>query len=91
MNADWSRRLLVRGSKSVWSKPIGLGNLRGRPGILAKTDRIDAEVLCEFGKVMQPQTVTAATLQQEHLRELESQRETLNSFAGDGTESWCGG
>ena len=46
-------------------------------GILAKTDRIDAEVLCEFGKVMQLQTVTAATLEQEHLRELESQRRHL--------------
>ena len=46
-------------------------------GILAKTDCIDAEVLCEFGKVMQPQTVTAATLEQEHLRELESQRRHL--------------
>jgi transposase len=46
-------------------------------GILAKTDRIDAEVLCEFGNVMQPQTVTAATLEQEHLRELESQRRHL--------------
>jgi transposase len=46
-------------------------------GILAKTDRIDAEVLCEFGRVMQPQTVTAATLEQEHLRELESQRRHL--------------
>ena len=46
-------------------------------GILAKTDRIDAEVLCEFGKVMQPQTVTAVTLEQEHLRELESQRRHL--------------
>jgi transposase len=46
-------------------------------GILAKTDRIDAEVLCEFGKVMQPQTVTAAVLEQEHLRELESQRRHL--------------
>jgi transposase len=46
-------------------------------GILAKTDRIDAEVLCEFGKVMQPQTVTATTLEQEHLRELESQRRHL--------------
>ena len=43
-------------------------------GILAKSDRIDAEVLCEFGKVMQPQTVTAATSEQERLRELESQR-----------------
>jgi transposase len=46
-------------------------------GILAKTDRIDAQVLCEFSKVMQPQTVTAATLEQEHLRELESQRKHL--------------
>ena len=46
-------------------------------GILAKTDRIDAEVLCEFGRVMRPQTVTAATLEQEHLRELESQRRHL--------------
>jgi transposase len=46
-------------------------------GILAKTDCIDAEVLCEFGKVMQPQTVTVAALEQEHLRELESQRRHL--------------
>jgi transposase len=43
-------------------------------GILAKTDCIDAQVLCEFGKVMRPPMVTAATLEQEHLRELESQR-----------------
>jgi transposase len=46
-------------------------------GILAKTDRIDAKVLCEFGKVMQPQRVTAVVLEQEHLRELESQRRHL--------------
>src|SRR5262249_56625315 len=46
-------------------------------GILAKTDRIDAELLCEFGKVKRPQTVTAARLEQEHLRELESQRRHL--------------
>jgi transposase len=46
-------------------------------GILAKTDRIDAEVLCAFGKVMRPPTVTAAKLEQEHLRELESQRRHL--------------
>ena len=46
-------------------------------GILAKTDRIDAEVLCEFAKVMRPQRVTAARLEQERLRELESQRRHL--------------
>ena len=46
-------------------------------GILVKTDQIDAEVLCEFGRVMRPQTVTFATLEQERLRELESQRRHL--------------
>jgi hypothetical protein len=35
-------------------------------------DENKIKVLCEFGKVMQPQTVTAATLEQEHLRALES-------------------
>ena len=46
-------------------------------GILAKTDRIDAEVLCAFGEVMQPGTIGASQLEQEHLRELESQRRHL--------------
>jgi transposase len=46
-------------------------------GILAKTDRIDAEVLCAFGKAMQPGTISASQLEQEHLRELESQRRHL--------------
>jgi transposase len=41
-------------------------------GILTKTDRIDAEVLWEFGKATRPQRVTAARLEQEHLGELES-------------------
>jgi transposase len=43
-------------------------------GILAKTDRIDAEVLCAFGKAMQPGPISGSQLEQEHLRELESQR-----------------
>jgi transposase len=46
-------------------------------GILAKTDRIDAQVLCAFGKAMQPAIVDASQLEQEHLRELESQRRHL--------------
>jgi transposase len=46
-------------------------------GILAKTDRIDAEVLCAFGEAMRPQTIGASELEQEHLRELESQRRHL--------------
>jgi transposase len=46
-------------------------------GILAKTDRIDAKVLCVFGEVMQPGTISASQLEQEHLRELESQRRHL--------------
>jgi len=46
-------------------------------GILAKTDRIDAEVLCAFGEAMRPSTLGASELEQEHLRELESQRRHL--------------
>jgi transposase len=47
-------------------------------GILAKTDTIDARVLCAFGEAMQPQMVTASKLEQEQLRELESQRRHLS-------------
>ena len=46
-------------------------------GILAKTDRIDTEVLCAFGEAMRPPPMTASHLEQEHLRELESQRRHL--------------
>ena len=46
-------------------------------GILAKTDRIDAKLLCHFAKAMQPGTISASELEQEHLRELESQRRHL--------------
>ena len=46
-------------------------------GVLAKTDTIDARVLCAFGEAMKPQIVTASKLEQEQLRELESQRRHL--------------
>lgn len=46
-------------------------------GILAKTDRIDAKLLCDFAQAMQPGTISASQLEQEHLRELESQRRHL--------------
>ena len=42
-------------------------------GILAETDRIDAKVLCRFARAMQPGTVSTSQLEQEQLRELESQ------------------
>ena len=48
-------------------------------GILAKTDTIDARVLCAFGEeAMQPPMVTTSKLEQEQLRELESQRRHLS-------------
>ncbi len=57
--------------------------------ILAKTDRIDAQVLCAFGAAMRPPTITASNLEQEHLRELRKPTPSLNSLAGDGAESGC--
>jgi transposase len=47
-------------------------------GILAKTDRIDAGVLCAFGQAMKPPILTVSRLEQEELRELESQRRHLS-------------
>ncbi len=46
-------------------------------GVLAKTDRIDTEVLCSFGKAMRPPSLSGARLEQEKLRELDSQRRHL--------------
>jgi transposase len=46
-------------------------------GILAKTDCIDATLLCAFGEAMQPGIISASQLEQEQLRELESQRRHL--------------
>src|SRR5690242_4867471 len=45
--------------------------------MLAKTDRIDAKMLCDFGEAKRPGTISAAQVEQEHLRELESQRRHL--------------
>ena len=48
---------------------------------MAKTDRIDAKLLCSFGEAMQPGTISASQLEQEHLRELESQRRHLKQLS----------
>lgn len=47
-------------------------------GILAKTDGIDAGVLCAFGKAMQPEGTAPKEAQQERLREMESHRRHLS-------------
>jgi transposase len=47
-------------------------------GILAKTDKIDARVLCAFGSAMQPEPTPPLSLLQKQLRELETQRRHLS-------------
>ena len=47
-------------------------------GILAKTDKVDARVLCAFGSTMQPEPRTPLSAQQKQLRELETQRRHLS-------------
>ena len=49
-------------------------------GILAKTDDIDAVVLCAFGKAMKPELTVASEEQQQHLRELDAQRRHLGKL-----------
>jgi transposase len=47
-------------------------------GVLAKTDSIDAHVLCRFGQAIRPQATVASQPHQEKLREWESQRRHLS-------------
>ena len=47
-------------------------------GILAKTDLIDAQVLCAFGEALRPDGSVASEPQQDRLREVESQRRHLS-------------
>jgi transposase len=47
-------------------------------GILAKTDEVDARVLCAFGSAMQPKPLVPLSTQQKQLRELEAQRRHLS-------------
>src|SRR6266850_1943445 len=47
-------------------------------GILAKTDKVDARVLCAFGTAMQPKPLASLSMQQKQLRELETQRQHLS-------------
>lgn len=46
-------------------------------GVLAKTDSIDAHVLCRFGQAIRPQASATPKPHQEKLREVESQRRHL--------------
>jgi transposase len=50
-------------------------------GILAKTDKVDAGVLCAFGNAMQPEPTSPLSAQQKQLRELEAQRRHLSRIA----------
>src|SRR4029450_11498435 len=47
-------------------------------GILGKTDKVDARVLCAFGSTMQPEPLPPLSAQQKQLRELETQRRHLS-------------
>ena len=68
-------RALVRAQLKVSLVPANRVRQFARAaGILAKTDRIDARVLCAFGEAMRPTPISGSQLEQEQLRELESQR-----------------
>jgi transposase len=49
-------------------------------GILAKTDKIDAEVLCAFARAMAPEVTEPREKEQETLRELEAHRRHLSGL-----------
>ena len=56
-------------------------------GIMAKTDRIDAELLCEFGKVMRPADSHRCKAGARASARAGEPTPAFNSLAGNGTES----
>jgi transposase len=58
-------------------------------GILAKTDRIDAKLLCAFGEAIQPGTISASQLEQQQFTRTGESTPAFNSPVGHGTESRC--
>jgi transposase len=71
-------RALVRAQIKVSLAPANRVRQFARAsGVLAKTDSIDAQVLCAFGEAMRPPIMGGAQFEQEQLRELESQRRHL--------------
>jgi transposase len=57
-------------------------------GILAKTDKVDARVLCAFGTAMQPKPLASLSMQQKQLRELEAQRRHLSRMVVSEQIGW---
>src|SRR6266516_6048471 len=66
------------GLNSAWCKTTGVRQYARAAGILAKSDKVDARVLCAFGSAMQPEPTLPLSVQQKQLRELETQRRHLS-------------
>jgi transposase len=49
-------------------------------GLMAKTDRIDAQVLIRYGEAIRPRPSRAWSVEQEHLRKLERERQHLRQL-----------
>jgi hypothetical protein len=58
-----------------------VGQYAGAAGILAKTDKVDARVLCAFGSAMQPEPTLPLSVQQKQLREARNAAPTLQPYA----------
>jgi len=68
------------GMKVSLVQPSRVRQFARASGILAKTDCIDARLLCRFGQAMRPAATAALQPQQAKLREWESQRRHLSAL-----------
>ena len=66
-----------KGMPVVICQPIRVRRYAGAKGLLAKTDKIDARVLAEFGAVMQPPVRELATGKAREIRDLIARRRQL--------------
>jgi len=66
-----------RGLPIIVVQPIKIRNFAKAQGILAKTDKIDAKVIAQFGAVMQPPVRALQSREIRHIRDLLARRRQL--------------
>src|ERR1700681_4938791 len=88
MSVGWSGRWQAGGFKVSVVQASRVRQFARAAGILAKTDSIDAQVLCVFGEALRPDGSVASLPQQDRLREVERPAPALKPSAGGRAKSW---
>ncbi|MCY0148059.1 transposase [Hoeflea sp. G2-23] len=66
-----------RGVSSARVNPLRAPQFARAAGLLAKTDRLDAQILCTMGEALRPEHATPIQLHRLRLHELQARRDNI--------------